>query len=70
MAETPASSALYVIPPLKIEELSMLEITQEAMVAGEDTTLIVEFSLTQVVPVDSKLILRFATETLISGSSM
>ena len=73
VAETPVSSSIYVIPPLKIEELSMLEIRQEELTAGEDTTIFVEFQLTQVVPADSKLILRLAPETLIdydSGVSM
>ena len=43
VAETPVSSSLYVAPPLRIEELALLEMTQESLVAGEDTTLFVEF---------------------------
>ena len=65
VAETPASSSLYVIPPLKIEELGMLELTQESLIAGEDTTISIEFLLTQIVPIDSKVILKLAPETLI-----
>ena len=65
VAETPASSSLYVIPPLRIEDLASLEMTQESLVAGENTTFFFEFILTQAVPADSKLILKLAPETLI-----
>ena len=65
IAETPLSSSLYVVPPLQIEELATLLISQDNLTAGGLTSISVDFELTQEVPRTSEIVLKVAHETLV-----